>query len=77
MARNLGDVLTRVRYRRDAFVIERNGTRIARVVPLPVPAAGATVGEAFAAWLEGVDEDPGFADDLAAINASDRIPFCS
>lgn len=77
LARNLGDVLARVRYRRDAFVIERNRTSIARVVPVSAPAAGATVGDALAAWLEGADEDPGFADDLAAINASDRIPFRS
>ena len=76
LARNLGNVLAKVRCRRDAFVIERNGTRIARVVPVSAPAAG-TVGDALAAWLEGADEDPGFADDLAAINASDRIPFCS
>lgn len=74
LARNLGDVLARVRYRRDAFVIERNGVRIARVVPMPGPVAGATAGDAFAAWLEGAGADPAFADDLAAINASDRPP---
>ena len=72
LARNIGDVLARVRHRRDAFVIERNGTRIAQVVPMPAPVAGATAGEALAAWLEGAAADPGFADDLAAINASDR-----
>ena len=74
LARHLGDVLARVRYRRDAFVIERNGTRIARVVPMPAPGADATVGDALAAWLEGADADPGFADDVAAINAADRPP---
>lgn len=73
LARNLGDVLARVRYRRDAFVIERNGIRVARVVPMPAPVA-ATTGDALAAWLEGADADPGFVDDLAAINAADRPP---
>ena len=53
MARNLGDVLASVHDRRDAFVIERNGTRIARVVPMPAPVADAAAGEALAAWLEG------------------------
>lgn len=75
LTRNLGNVLARVRYRRDAFVIERNGTRIARVVPVSAPAAG-TVGEVLATWL-WADEDPGFADDLAALNASDRTAFRS
>lgn len=73
LARNLGDVLARVRYRRDAFVVERNGVRVARVVPMPTPVA-ATTGDALAAWLEGADADPGFVDDLAAINAADRPP---
>lgn len=72
LARTLGDVLARVRHRRDTFVIERNGIRIARVVPMPV--AGATAGDALTAWLEGAGADPAFADDLAAINASDRPP---
>ena len=74
LGRNLEDVLARVRDQRDAFVIERNGTRIARVVPMPAPVAAATAGEALAAWLEGADADPVFADDLATINASDRPP---
>ena len=35
LARRLGDVLARVRYRGDTFVIERNGDAVARVTPVP------------------------------------------
>ena len=41
------------RYQRDAFVIERNGTRSARVAPMPAPVADATAGDALAAAIEG------------------------
>ena len=33
LARNLGDILGRVRFRNDEFVIERNGEAVARIVP--------------------------------------------
>ena len=74
LARNLGDVLSKVRYRRDSFVIERNGTRVARVVPIAQSASEATVGEALTAWLACASDDPTFADDLALISAADRPP---
>lgn len=74
LARNLGDVLARVRYRNDSFVVERNGARVARLTPIASTAATATVGEALDAWLSDADADPAFADDLAAIGASDRPP---
>ena len=35
LARRLGDVLARVRYRSDSFVVDRNGEPVARIVPLP------------------------------------------
>ena len=72
LARNLGDVLSRVRYRRDSFVVERNGTPVARVVPIAGAAVGATVAEALTAWTDDSADDPAFADDLAAVDASDR-----
>ncbi len=74
LARNLGDVLARVRYRHDSFVVERNGARVARLTPISSAATTATLAEALDAWLGGADSDPGFADDLAAIRASDRPP---
>lgn len=74
LARNLGDVLARVRYRRDSFVVERNGKPVARVVPIAGAEGGATVAEALAAWADDSADDPTFADDLAAVDASDRPP---
>lgn len=41
LARRLGDILGRVRYRGDSFVIERNGDPVARLVPLPDKAIAA------------------------------------
>ena len=35
LARQLGHILGRVRFRRDVFVVERNGQPVARLVPLP------------------------------------------
>ena len=74
LARKLGDVLSRVRYRRDSFVIKRNGKPVARVVPVEPDADEATLGEALAAWCDGASSDRAFADDLDAINASDKPP---
>ena len=74
LARNLGDVLSRVRYRRDSFIIERNGKPVARVVPIAGAAGGATVAEALTAWTDDSEGDPALADDLAAVDASDRPP---
>lgn len=74
LARNLGDVLSRVRYRRDSFVVKRNGKPVARVVPVAGAAGDATVAEALTAWTGGTEADRTFADDLAAVDASDRPP---
>jgi prevent-host-death family protein len=73
LARKLGDVLGRVRYRRDVFVIERNGEPVARLAPL---ASGAAVplAEALRSWREAATRDPKFADDLERVNAADRPP---
>ena len=74
LARSLGDVLSKVCHRRDSFVIERNGKPVARVVPIDPLAGGATVGEVLTLWTTDVGSDPTFADDLAAVDASDRPP---
>jgi prevent-host-death family protein len=74
LARNLGDVLSKVRYRRDSFVIKRNGKAVARVVPVEPDADEATLGEALATWCDGASDDRAFADDLDAVNASDKPP---
>lgn len=71
LARNVGDILARIRYRHESFIIERNGKAVARIVPVE-PAEGGTVGEALAAWAVDSGSDPTFADDLARVNAADR-----
>jgi antitoxin (DNA-binding transcriptional repressor) of toxin-antitoxin stability system len=73
LARKLGDVLGRIRYRGESFVVERNGEPIARLTPMAVGTA-ATALEGLRAWREAAVEDPAFADDLARVNRADRIP---
>jgi len=76
LARKVGDVLGRIRYRRDSFLIERNGEPVARMIPL-VDRSGATLREIMAAWREAGGADPGFADDLERVAEADRPPDSS
>jgi antitoxin (DNA-binding transcriptional repressor) of toxin-antitoxin stability system len=72
LARTVGDVLGRVRYRGDTFVVERNGDPVARIVPLST-AAGGTLGDLVRLW-KSHEIDPTFADDLELVNSLDRPP---
>ncbi len=72
LARTFGDVLGRVRYRRDSFVIEREGDAVARLVPLPGEAGG-SVREAIAAWHSGGEPDPEFAEVLEKVRGADSL----
>ena len=74
LAHSLGDVLSRVRDRRDSFVIKRSGEAVARVVPIDRALDDATLGEALTVWCDGAAGDHAFADDLEAVSASDRPP---
>ena len=73
LARKLGDLLSRVRYRHESFIIERNGTPIARMVPADnrPPAA---LADALAAWSGVTQVDPTFASDLKRVSAADKPP---
>ena len=73
LARSLGDVLGKVRYRREVFIVERNGEPIARLSPLSSGAA-VTLAEGLRAWRAAGAPDAGFADDLERVNAADRPP---
>jgi len=73
IARNLGDILNRVRCKGDAFVVERNGKPIARIIPLPA-APHTSVRDALTAWRAAGAPDPAFAGDLERIGEADRIP---
>lgn len=73
LARKLGEVLGKVRFRRDTFVIERNGEPVARLTPWPI-SGDTDLAEGLRAWREAADPDPGFADDLERVNRADRPP---
>jgi antitoxin (DNA-binding transcriptional repressor) of toxin-antitoxin stability system len=74
LARTLGDVLGRVRYRGDSFLVERSGAAVARLVPVSGAAAG-SVREALAAWRSVGMPDPEFAELLERLGAMDRPPI--
>lgn len=73
LARRLGDILGRIRYRGESFVIERNNTPVARLGPV-APRRGVTAREALAAWRHAGGADEAFADDLERVTAADRPP---
>ena len=74
LARNFGAVLSNVRYRRDSFVVKRNGRPVARVLPIEPEAKQAALGEALTIWCNGAADDSTFADDLDLVNVSDHAP---
>ena len=71
LVRNIGDILSRIRYRRESFVIERNGRPVTRILPAEAVEAG-TLRSALTAWTTDAASDPTFADDLARVNDADR-----
>lgn len=73
LARQLGDVLNRVRYRGDTFIVERHKVPVARIEPAG-PSRPATVADALRAWRGDRKPDPSFADDLERVNAADQPP---
>ena len=71
LAKGLSDVLNRIRYRGERFVIERNGQAIATLAPLEEKRT-LTLGE-FVELLDSLPKpDDGFADDLEAIQAEQK-----
>lgn len=73
LARNLGEVLGRIRYRGDSFLVERNGEPVARLVPL-VERPTASLREVFGAWHDAAPPDPEFARDLDEVGRADEPP---
>ncbi|MEL6195785.1 MAG: hypothetical protein AAFP04_14410 [Myxococcota bacterium] len=65
-SRNWSDLLNRVRYKREAFAIERGGEVIARLEPAARPITRLS---GLVALLEHRKVDGGFADDLETIVA--------
>jgi antitoxin (DNA-binding transcriptional repressor) of toxin-antitoxin stability system len=73
LARQLGDVLGRIRYRGESFVIERNGVAVARLIPA-APDQQASVVDALRQWRDAAEPEPEFASALERIGAADRPP---
>ena len=73
LAQRLGDILGKVRYRRDVFVVERNGEAVAKLSPLPSH-SDTTLREALSVWVGTEPSDDRFTDDLDRVNRADRPP---
>lgn len=73
LARKVGDILGRIRYRGDSFVVERNGEAVARMIPA-ADRAFPSLHEAIAGWMAAGPPDGGFATDLERVSSADAPP---
>ena len=69
LAKSLSDILNRVRYKGETFIIERNGESIATLGPKG-PVLGVSLGVLTRELGELVTPGEGFADELEAIQSS-------
>lgn len=69
LARSLSDVLSRVHYQGERFVVKRNGETVATLEP-PEPRTEATLRDLVAFVMSQPTPDDTFADDLEAIHAA-------
>jgi prevent-host-death family protein len=72
LSRQLSDILNRVKYRGEKFIIQRNGETIATLAPA-AEKPGITVKELVARIGNLSMPGDGFADDLEAIHAEQGI----
>jgi antitoxin (DNA-binding transcriptional repressor) of toxin-antitoxin stability system len=63
LARNLSDILNRVHYKGESFVVERNGETVALLEP-PKNSKVFTVADFVEWWEKAPKPDPGFWDDV-------------
>ena len=70
LARRAGEVLGRVRYRGDSFVVDRNGDPVARITPVAGVSTGTAL-EFVETWRSAGGREPAYADDLEAVGALD------
>ncbi len=63
LARNLSDILNRVRYKGETFIVERNGEVVAEVKPSIVPKT-ITLRQLIDLWPTLPKPDPEFWDDV-------------
>lgn len=72
LAKNLSDILNRIRYRGESFVVERNGEPVASLGPISAP-PGISARELIARLGDLALPGDGFADDLEAIQAAQPL----
>ncbi len=72
LARSLSDVLNRVRYRSERFVVERNGEPIATIDP--ATARKGRMGRELAKLIGHLKVPEGLADDIEAMRATQVPP---
>jgi len=70
LAKSLSDILNRVRYKGERFLIERNGEPVATLTPAAPMSGGITMRELVALLKDLGSPDEDFADDLEAIHSS-------
>lgn len=72
LAKGLSDVLNRVKYKNERFVVQRNGETIATIAPAN-PAPDVTLNDIIARYGDRYVPGDGFADDLEAIQAEQDL----
>lgn len=73
LARSIGDVLNRVRYRGESFIIERNGKEIAFLSPHQKPVRR-SLRDVLRPWLQAAGADPEWANLLEKTGREDAPP---
>jgi antitoxin (DNA-binding transcriptional repressor) of toxin-antitoxin stability system len=71
-ARNLGDYIARIKHTGETFILQKNDKVVAALGPLSRTRT-VTLREFWNLWRR-LPPDPGFADDLEAVNKADRAP---
>jgi hypothetical protein len=70
LARSIGDVIGRLRYRGDSFIVEKNGTPIAILAPYTA-GKGASLKRVLQGWVDAGEPDEEFAALLENLGARD------
>jgi prevent-host-death family protein len=71
-ARNLGDILARVKHKGERFLFTKNNQPVARLIP--ADHSRFPTGAELMHAVERLPLDPGFADDLERVCRADQTP---
>ena len=73
LARSIGDVLGRLRFRGDSFIVEKNGTPVAILSPYPGE-PGRGLRNALRSWIDAGEPDDELGDLLEEVGRRDPLP---